>query len=215
MVYIDSIPLISQSNGLTSLETIFLYSIYNGNIKFKNEIIEELTQASLTKLTKQGYLLSDVPVVHDMSKIRSLFLQYEDNNKNVPVLDNNVYNVDNWIDTYRKLFKGKCFKAVPMGNRQTCIVRMKWFLNKYPDYADIDLIKQATELGLSTITSKYGKDYVPQADNFIVVDEYKTNGGFGAAGKLYKAGKEYLVNYCEMITEGNIVEDNNVGNISF
>lgn len=213
IVAIDSLNQIYKDTGLTVYEIVWLYN----KLKDLPSLVNH-TVVINSIYDKQPELIvsQDIGLINQQL-VKALFQKYEYKN-GIPVSDNRTLEVEKWIEEYRDLFKDKCTQAVPKGNNKNCIHRMKWFIDTYPNYANKEIIIKATKLGISTITNKHGKQFVPQADNFIVADDYKTKAGFPVAGKLYKPGKEYLVNYCEMVLEQNdssTDEKQQVGHISF
>ena len=213
IVAIDSLNQIYKDTGLTVYEIVWLYN----KLKDLPSLVNH-TVVINSIYDKQPELIvsQDIGLINQQL-VKALFQKYEYKN-GIPVSDNRILEVEKWIEEYRDLFKDKCTQAVPKGNNKNCIHRMKWFIDTYPNYANKEIIIKATKLGISTITNKHGKQFVPQADNFIVADDYKTKAGFPVAGKLYKPGKEYLVNYCEMVLEQNdssTDEKQQVGHISF
>ena len=213
IVAIDSLNQIYKDTGLTVYEIVWLYN----KLKDLPSLVNH-TVVINSIYDKQPELIvsQDIGLINQQL-VKALFQKYEYKN-GIPVSDNRILEVEKWIEEYRDLFKDKCTQAVPKGNNKNCIHRMKWFIDTYPNYANKEIIIKATKLGISTITNKHGKQFVPQADNFIVADDYKTKAGFPVAGKLYKPGKEYLVNYCEIVLEQNdstTEEKQQVGHITF
>jgi len=215
IVTIDSLNQICKDTGLSIHNVIWLYYKLK-DIPLHTDIGQNLNPILISNLYPELIVSADIGLINQQL-VKALFQKYEYKNS-IPISDNEILNIDKWIEEYRNLFKDKCTQAVPKGNGKNCIHRMKWFIDTYPNYANKEIIIKATKLGISTITNKHGKQFVPQADNFIVADDYKTKAGFPVAGKLYKPGKEYLVNYCEIVLEQNdstTEEKQQVGHITF
>lgn len=203
-ILLETIPVICKDTGLEEYQALHLYFILEG-----------VTRLSVVNKGKQyrHFFLDEECNVPNIKLIKEMFSRYE--YKEGTIISDNILNVENWIETYRDLFtKANCNQAVPKGNKKDVICRMKWFIKQYPQYADIDLIINAAKLAINTIGSKFGTDRVPQADNMIVVENYKTAGGFPVSGKLYAPGTEKLVNYCEMVADmmksGKEITTNNI-----
>lgn len=76
----------------------------------------------------------------------------------------NIQNIESWIDDYRKLFKNK--KSGAMGSRNSCIFKMKKFIEEYPTYAKIDLIMAAAQRYINS-ESRNNYIYLQRADYVI------------------------------------------------
>lgn len=207
----NTIPVIAKDLNLKEWDIMLLLDILESKPIYEMEW--KMIYSSIGKLKELGYILSgsEEQIIGNIKKLRELFSKYEV--KICSTIGISDTDCTLWIQEYRNIFKGKCKHAVPMGNKDSCITRMKWFNKKYPEY-NKDIILKATILGIETIRQKYGENLIPQADNFIVTENYKTGGGFPIVGKLYSPGKEYLCNYCEIVTdmiaEGKEVKSSNI-----
>lgn len=94
---------------------------------------------------------------------------------------------NDFVDKYRKLFKGK--KVGAMGDRNACIKKFKWFFDMYPQY-DEEIILTATE---KYIKSCRNNEYVflQQADYFIRKQD------------VDKIERSRLASYCEELDDKN------------
>jgi sensor c-di-GMP phosphodiesterase-like protein len=74
-----------------------------------------------------------------------------------------VEDVDNWINEYRQLFKGK--KVGAMGDRNTCLVRMREFVKNNPHFSKEHILNATRRY----IAEKSGNNYIylRHADYFI------------------------------------------------
>lgn len=102
--------------------------------------------------------------------------------------------VEDWIDDYRNLFKGK--KPGAMGDRNACIIKMTEFLKKRPDVTP-EIVLAATNKYI-TVESAQRWKYLMQADYFI-----SKNQGNTKDGRISK-----LEAYCDEIDINNISPNN-------
>lgn len=75
-----------------------------------------------------------------------------------------------WIDEYRKLFKG--IKPQSMGDRKACEDNMRWFLNRYPNFTKEQII-QAAKKHIADNSAK--PQYTRRADYFIKKQDANRN----------------------------------------
>lgn len=97
------------------------------------------------ELVEKGILLSKKEMIFSKVKLKEL----EKSN-----------DVEDWIDEYRILFKGK--KVGAMGDRKACVEKMRVFLSQN-DYSK-DEILSATERYIKSLDNRA---YLQQADYFI------------------------------------------------
>lgn len=90
-----------------------------------------------------------------LDKAKSLFEQDE--------LSAKINDVSNWIEDYRKRFKG--IKNNAMGDSKACIKKMQVFMKNNPKYSKEDILRATDNYIKETVPM-----YVKQADYFI----YKT-----------------------------------------
>jgi predicted transcriptional regulator len=209
----NTIPVIAKDLNLKEWDIMLLLDILEN--KPLHEMEWKALYSSIQELINLGYIISssEEKVIGNMKKLRELFSKYEIKIKSKDNITDAVKDVDNWIEQYRNLFVGKCKAALPKGDKTICTMRMKDFHTRFPEYSK-DVILKATQLGIQTITQKYGDNFVPQADNFILTDTYKTPGGFPVKNKVYEFAGSKLASYCEivsdMIQEGKEVKTSNI-----
>lgn len=104
-----------------------------------------------------------------------------------------------WIEKYRDLFPKGIYSGgyLVRGDRKGCIKKMKTFMNKYPEFADKDLILKAT------------KNYID--------DKQKDNYSYLKLAHYFidKDGISLLASYCEAIISQSKAEvnSNNIINL--
>ena len=212
-ILISSLIDIGKTTGIPIQHILWIYYVYTG--------VKDIP-IGLEPMMCNKYIIDIGSKLLNNKECKELFSGYEVkiDKDSVPVSDN-IFPIENWIQKYRELFKGHCGLATPMGTKEKVITNMKWFIKKYgednPEYMDIGFILEATKLGIATIELKYkskGFGDVPQADNFIVKDDYRTPGGFPLTNKVYVPSKEYLINFCEILAdlkaEGKEVKVSNI-----
>lgn len=103
--------------------------------------------------------------------------------KFINLVKNTQLDIKDWIEEYRNLFpKGvQSGGYLVRGDKKGCIKKMKEFINKYPEYADKELILKATEHYIDS-RSKDGYTYLKLAHYFIDKD-----------------GVSLLASYCELV----------------
>jgi len=100
--------------------------------------------------------------------------------------EDNIFNVDKWIQEYRDVWKGK--RVGSMGAIEGCKEKMKEFLVKYPQYANKDLIIKAAKYYVNSVDDPR---FLQQADYFIK--------------KIEPSGtSERLATMCEEVSTKNI-----------
>lgn len=100
---------------------------------------------------------------------------------------------ETFITEYRNKFRNK--KSGAIGSKQSVILKFEAFFKEYPQYANKELILNATDKYINT-HRKNGFVYLMQADFFI----YKQRGDKGGAAST-------LATYCEEL-EDNLQNDN-------
>jgi hypothetical protein len=76
-------------------------------------------------------------------------------------IENKALEIEEFVNGYRKLFKGK--KVGAMGDRNSCYFKMALFMLAYPTYTE----KQITDAATRYIASVNEGRYVSRADYFI------------------------------------------------
>ena len=84
-----------------------------------------------------------------------------------------IHPIEEWIDVYRNLFKGK--KPGAMGDKNACIVKMKELFLRRPDLS-MDKVIRATEKYIQVESNQRWK-YLMQADYFISKNQGNTRDG--------------------------------------
>lgn len=119
-----------------------------------------LLRIYLLKLERKLYIKLNNNDILLRKKALDLSIRSDQNSQ--PILTNNGVTVE-FVDKYRKLFKGK--KVGAMGDRNACIKKFDWFFKTHPKY-DEETILKATE---KYIIECRNKEYIflQQADYFI------------------------------------------------
>jgi len=78
--------------------------------------------------------------------------------------------INNWIDDYRKLFKG--FKMGAMGDKKACTTKMITFFKEYPEYANKEIIFKAVKMYINSVNDTR---YLMRADYFIFKNDQNSN----------------------------------------
>lgn len=162
-----------NDNKISPNNLIILYSIVfpnekvpfmNKRLSFHNLHYEELVDENYN-ITEKGKRL-----VADYSNTLSI-LEGKGKTKSKQV-DSAIIEVDitNWIDEYRKLFKG--LKMGAMGDRKACITKMITFYKEYPDYANKDVIFKAVSMYIHSVNDTR---YLMRADYFIFKNDQNNN----------------------------------------
>jgi len=163
---------ILKEKGLDYNSFFFLYRIVN-NIPIYNEILEE----DPDRLLALGYIYYEEEADTIMLQQQGIDFIKETVkelkkaiNKEVRQGDLELRNtISSWMDEYRALFKGT--KVGAMGDPKACLDKMIRFFTEYPDYANKDIIFNATKKYIQTEANQNYK-YLQRADYFI----YKVTG---------------------------------------
>ena len=115
-------------------------------------------------------------------------------------ITNKVEDVDNWIDTFRSLFKATK-KVGAMGDRNACSDKMKRFLKKNPKYTKDQILIAAIKY-INSEANNASYRYLQQADYFIYKQENSS-----------KIERSRLLTFLEeMVTSG--ISGSNITNTS-
>lgn len=79
------------------------------------------------------------------------------------IADEKSVNVDEWVDEYRGLFKGK--KEGALGDKEMCKKHLIWLLTSYPEYNKEDILKAAKHYISSC--AKEGYKYLMKSHYFL------------------------------------------------
>lgn len=181
---------ILKEKGLDYNSFFFLYGLVNNihihkKYDYDNveelmglELIEETYEKNLT-VTQQGIDFIKDTVKELKKAITKEIKQGDLNLKN---------SIKEWIDEYRSLFKGT--KIGAMGDPKACLDKMVRFFEEYPDYANKDLIFNATKKYIQTEANQNYK-YLQRADYFI----YKVTG---------KEESSRLASFCSDVEENEL-----------
>lgn len=131
------------------------------------QVFISLLQEKKFDIAQQALEEADLKVDLDFLKAKGVILNTSSNVKELILSKknpNNVQDIEDWIEDYRLLFKGK--KMGAMGSKSACIFKMKKFLVEYPEYADINLIMDAARRYINS-EKKNGYMYLQRADYII------------------------------------------------
>jgi len=106
--------------------------------------------------------------------------------KSISYSPNGHSNIDEWIDSWRALWKGKRVKG--MGSRDKCLDNMKEFFQLYPQYTQQQVFKARDRYFQSLMGDM---TYLEQADYFIKKRIIGNDGGVEV--------RRTLLTYCEEI----------------
>jgi len=159
-----------KRKDLTNKESLCLYYLYIGKIKYADELISGYNGYDSTKLvstlTDKGYIVPIVPLVFTNKTIDAFG---EGNNivKSTTPSVNVMSPLSNscgvyLLTEYRKLFKD-AFRS-RMGSKTACSSRLSYFLSKH-DYTDKQIL-DATKNYIDSQRSS-GYKYLLKAENFI------------------------------------------------
>lgn len=143
----------------------------------------QLSDKSIDKLLKLNLLVSYKDNIINKNKVNQLM----NKNKTYDII--NESKVETWIQEYRELFRIlEPDKVKAIGDRSKCIIKMKVFITKYPQYTK-DIIIEATKYGIKQELKRVNnnKKMVRQADYFISKN----------TGEVLEGSNEDLLYYCE------------------
>ena len=139
---------ILEDNRIPDEGVLYLLAIYhNLDVNCINEQIQK--KVNLLKIVEREYTSDEFIIKW-----------------NVPLMQGDKPSTSHWdwVDDWRKLFKQ--VNPERTGVKQYCIVRMKRFFSKYPNYRQDDIMK-ATRAYLSTVSDP---KYCKKAHRFIYED---------------------------------------------
>ncbi len=173
MITVENVHKIAIKEALYYEHVILIYLFSRGSVDSIKEYLSYKPDAAklLNKLQELGFILEYefkrdllkprlTRIKTNASKCRDLFKGYHIKE----TVKASISGIVDWIQEYRLLFRGKKPKA--MGDKNKCLQKMRWFYEKYPEYADKELIMNAAK---RHIASKQGDNYMymRQADYFI------------------------------------------------
>jgi len=158
---------------------MYLHLVKEGDLETAQKLLVQ------TKTGEQSF------IIKELLKVKYITEYEEDLTKinwttqsKIGVKNNKVLEVATWIEEYRDLFNNK--GSGKRGDKAACSRKMQTFLQKYPEFADKEVILTATK---KYIASQAESDYrfLRQADYFIC-----KNSGDGA-------NTFHIAAYCEEV----------------
>jgi hypothetical protein len=121
-------------DGLSPDEQVFIHLIRNNR-----ELADAMYSKNLLKIDKD-HLVSTGQVLGWNDNVQEIILS----NVKTPKQEG----VEEWIERYRQVFKNK--KAGAMGSKQSCIDKMRRFIQSYPEFNNPELIISAATRYVNT-----------------------------------------------------------------
>jgi hypothetical protein len=155
---------IAKKNDVSFVFIVVLYIIACGDETSYKYLLssKQVGESIINNMLLKGYTLTNsldkLPII--TKKTVELFASEMRSEAKEPAP---MQTVEQWIDEYRKLFRGK--KNGAMGDKNTCIAKMRDFIFKNPQYSKDDILKATAKYIASKSEQNYL--YLRQADYFI------------------------------------------------